>query len=398
MADFGAREQKFSFKKPWLFDEFQTMMNTIDEAEIYLGSGVVTVESQFKKPYNKLDHPTSENFFEGPPGTPVNTVPNFGLPGNDCRPVGDGIGGGALSPCDPTQSCGQWRWTCAHRIISFDVVQENGHIQSIQYGKDDTVTVTICWDEGGIAGHTKKGSLVRTADGAAYESSDPVSSGNCGGKDHDPGCPNCQECPQNFIPIVVYTSLQMTSGGSQALYAYGGDGGPYTWTITGGGGSFDGGKKIAKTDPYQYVIYHAPALTNVDCSLNPTIQIKGQCGHYVLLRIAINSDTSGSGFASKDAVWTWTGVDWSICYQGYLCDGTASGGCVPQGGCTDPGGTHMCGNPSCPVNYCDPAHGFVGNTLTCPNCNAGVFIEPQGYFDVRTPAQKAAGCCPQQLL
>ena len=379
--DFGARDQKFSFKKPWLFDEYEKMQSTTDEAEIYLGSGVVTVESQFKKPYNALDHPYSENIFEGPPGTGVQPKINWGLPGQDCTPTGTGIGGGALNPCQPEISCGQWSWTCAHRITKFGVVQNNGFIQSIQYGKNDTVTVTVCWNEGGSSDATMKGTMVQTADGGVFQSAARL---DCAGPGHNPACVNCTTCTQAaYPPILSYTTQQMSTGGTQSLSAGGGAGGPYTWTILSGGGTIS----VKTTAWGQSTLYTAPA-SNANCANNPTIQVKDFCGHTATLKIAVNA-SSGSSVATTycfGTIGAQCSCQWTGNRNNYGCDNSFLG-------VTNLGGCNCC--PACSNCLGGQCGGFC--TETSVSCITGCGPS-HVYVDARTQAMINQGCCPARLL
>lgn len=344
MADFGFKEQKFSFKKPWLFGEYEKMQQTIDEAEIYLGEGLVTVESQFKKPYNKLDHPTSENFFDGPGGTPLvpGQVP-WGLPGNDCMPKGSAVGGGALNPCVPQLSCGQWAWTCAHRIKKFTAI--GGWMQSVQYGANDSVTATACWDES-HGGSTIIGVMVNTADGGVFQSKVPL---NCLGPGHDNNCTSCLDCTgAAHEPVIHYTTQQMSINGTQQLSVSGGGGAPYKWSIIAGGGTIDQTGK-----------YTAPA-TNVSCANNPTIKVTDFCGNLKTLKLAVNAVGVGtSGYYTGVVDNNVPPCGWRVRSQYYNCDGSTNGA---------PGGNfYACnGVATCNISCC------MDNNVSCglhPNCD-----------------------------
>jgi hypothetical protein len=379
-------DQKFSFKKPWLFGEYEKMQTTIDEAELYLGSGIKEEESQFKKPYLAVDHPASENKFN-PPGEPVwppgPYYPPSGPPGYNCQPAGQGIGGGALNPCVPQMSCGQWAWTCAHRITKFGVVQNNGHIQSVQYQANDVVVVTVCWDEGGTAGKTMKGTLVTTDDGAVWSSQVPL---NCLGPGADPLCTSCLDCVgPTHTPNILYTSQQMQTGGTQDLSATLGGGGPYTWQIISGGGTL----ATTKTAYGEDNLYTAPA-TNANCSLNPTIKVTDYCGNSATLKLAINQYSNDTINASDLPLCTHIGsaCNSTITHHYKSCSGTVLTSPACGGGTCDywMNGT-CCGDAPC-TYHCN----------SCADISAITGCPYGSVIDVRTALMKTQGCCPVALL
>lgn len=388
----------FSFKKPWLFGEYEKVQTTVDEAEVYLGQGITTTESQFKKPYDKQDHPDSENFFSGPGASIPRQLP-WGLPGNDCKPSGTGIGGGALNPCVPQLSCGQWAWNCAHRITKYKVVG-NGYIQSIQYGKEDTVIVTVCWDENNMGGQTFKGTLVGTADGAIFVSKVPL---NCLGPGHDNTCTSCLNCQgAGHTPDILYVTKQMSISGTQNLTVSGGGGGPYKWSIKpanslcmGGAGSLS----LSTTNAGQITLYTAPSA-NANCYCNPTITVTDYCGNKATLKLAVNGDTAGQpAYAITTYEGTHCSLNTTMVIRPYLygctggvgtpgaiaCTICSNGLGCPPGSCVvnSTGCLDMC-LPSPPPGDCGPA---------CPQgCNEGAL------GDIRSSTQKNAGCCPAALL
>ena len=390
MSDYQSfKDQKFSFKKPWLFGEYETMQSTIDEAEIYLGSGLTTIESQFKKPYNKLDHPTSENFFEGPPGTGgLQPKINWGLPGNDCMPQGSAIGGGALNPCVPQLSCGQWSWTCAHRITKFLAI--GGWIQSAQYGANDSVTVTVCWDES-HGGATIVGTLVNTKDGAVFQSKVPL---DCLGPGHDNNCTSCLDCfGPGHTPLINYSSKQMVVGGTQQFSAIGGGGGPYKWSLVSGGGSITPNG-----------LYQAPA-TNVNCLNNPTIKVTDFCGNIATIKVAV----SAAGFSPTLTAYVIGQLD----FGSLPCPATCDTGNVLTPETQVSKTSFDCYssfivNAACCVCYCrnlscGPTC-FNAVSGGCAPCTVATCLAhdsqcaPGLTTDARSPASKTNGCCPAGLL
>lgn len=366
------------FKKPWLFAEYLDMMKTVDEAEVY-NEGVNEKQSEFKKPYKHPTHPHSENEFSGPGGVGgpggINWPTGGSWPGADCTPQGSAIGGGALNPCQPGLSCGQWAWTCAHKITKFNVAQSNGFIQSVTYGANDTVTVTVCWDESFRGAGKVVGSLVTTANGAVFNATVPL---DCLGPGHDPECTNCQDCLlTTHPPVMGYATQQMSMGGAaQTLSATGGAGGPYKWKIISGGGTLSGGSGTS-------VMLTPPSGTNTNCTLNVTIQLTDFCGHSVTKKFAYNSssDLTSVAFIPNEPI-TCTCVDvgeggvYGCWHEQYACDNSSLG----------LGGHSYLNAPtlSCAV-YKD--------TWCAQHCTTYT-----GGGDKRTSVMKAAGCCPAKLL
>jgi hypothetical protein len=399
------------YKKPWLFAEYLDMMKTVDEAEVY-NEGVNEKQSEFKKPYKHATHPNSENEFSGPGGGPggVNWPTGGSWPGADCMPVGQAIGGGALNPCQPGLSCGQWAWTCAHKITKFNVAQSNGFIQSVTYGANDTVTATVCWDESFGVGKVA-GSLVETANGAVFKATVPL---DCLGPGHDNNCVNCVDCVgAGHVPVVQFTSQQMTLSGTQTFTVAGGGGGPYLWSIIAGGGTLSGGSG-------QTIVYTAPA-TNAECANNPTIRVKDFCGNIKDTKLAVTAGILGSNQAAIPVLrlgtprpggcgvgtpcpdcpqviqqlvtCTNTLVIQNYCVISYS-RGIGSGPpfdwhcCMESAGdCTD--ATWALLNAGCNCNYLDvygdPPPGGSGDSTV-------------RVVDIRTSAMKTGGCCPAILL
>ena len=145
----------------------------------------------------------------------------------------------------------------------------------------------------------------------------------------------------------------------------------YTWELS-GGGSLSGSTGLSVT-------YTAPS-TNANCASNATITIS--CGGVACnaLQIAINSVETASQLAARATL----GL---------------------HGVCTSDGaGGYMCRGGSCPV-YCNGTVDIVCSgylpctvTVTCGPGNIGVQCTDECIEDVRSAEQKAAGCCPNQLL
>jgi len=205
------------------------------------------------------------------------------------------------------------------------------------------------------------------------------------------GSPCCQDAKE---PSILYTSLLMSCGQYQTLNAFGGCG-PYSWSISGGGGTLN-------TNTGSEVIYHAPA-TNANCTDNPTITVTDCCGGSANLQLAINCySASGTalGYTSLEVCECRHYTNCNICgfcYYGsgnwhtrkWDCSGTLTYDCETNPGCSV-GSWPSCGSytgdqgcfseTNCWTNQCG-----CGCGPSCP-CNA--------IKDCRTQAQKDAGCCP----
>src|SRR4030043_2016560 len=271
------------FKQPYLYGEGKTALETPMQAEVY--SSAPEMESQWKQPWRSDSYPKMEAELAWP-GMPSYKLPpgTYG-PGGDCTPVGDAIGGGSVDPCQPGLNCGQWVWNCAHKIKSFLVVQNFGFIQNITYGANDTVTVTVCWNEGDRAAGRKVGPKAVLANGKDVVSTADMSA--C--------CPDkavctkaCGKCA--VLAITGYSSQQMSCSGTQSLTATGG-GGKYKWSFTGGG-------SLSKSSGAS-VVYTAPA-TNAECANNPTVTLTDCCGTTTSLQFAVNCGVGSAYWAKFD--------------------------------------------------------------------------------------------------
>ncbi len=374
-----ADTQAGQFQQPYLYGEAKNALETPMQAEMYTSGP--EMESQWKQPWKHESYPKMEAELAFP-GAPGYQLPSGQYGPGDCEPQGDAIGGSS-SICEPGVSCAKWSWSCAHKITKFSVVQDFGFIQSIQYGPNDTVTVTVCWNEADrTAGRQIGVKGFNPTAGKSYVSK-LIDFGAC--------CPmnasclkTCTKCPALSIG---HTTHQMSAGGTQALTASGG-GGKYTWTLNGGG-------SLNKTTGSS-VIYTAASGTNANCANNAlAITLKDCCGSSTSIAIAVNTFTTPScgqgkcpGQTTQYAVQKATGsatcvnfcpnTCFCICASTiYGCDGSflCGGGSVSDGG--------SCGPcvPNPPIYTCGG---------TCGGCSLVV--------DVRNACQKAAGCCPEQLL
>jgi len=352
-------------------ESYLTVMRQVTQK--YLDSVMLVKQSNWKKPYREDDY--SEMEYKGDPGIPP--VPVVGPGTADCTPKGEAVGGGSHL-CEDGISCGQWIFTCAHRIIRFEVVQDFGWIQSIVYGTNDTVTVTVCWNEIdrdagrkiGPKGILAKGKeVVSTFD---FGTCCPTTKA-CNGK--------CEGCPP---PTIGYDSNQMACGAVQALtHSGGGAGGKYTWSAD--YGTFDSPVGAG-------VNFTAPAA-NAECANNPTITLTDCCKHTATLKIAVNCaiPTVVAGYLSCCVTGRSSGYcSWTRGRNNLYCDGSLAGSC---NGICGKGDDIPC---SLDEYYAWLVSGCVDAIPYCnSNCPEGC---SEGYHDSRTAAQKTAGCCPAQLV
>lgn len=186
---------------------------------------------------------------------------------------------------------------------------------------------------------------------------------------------------------IGYTTNQMSTGGTQNLTVTGAVAGcTYNWAITSGGGTLSSSTGTSIT-------YTAPS-SNANCTNNPTITMS--CGSTLkgTLKIAVNADSSSAVvylYSATCANYTshWIcpdappgSVPGNIPVTAFNCDGTSYAG-YPVG-CIQSLG-HSCNCPDC------FAWGKVLGLVEA-SCTQGT------PCDLRTPAQKNAGCCPSVLL
>jgi hypothetical protein len=318
----------------------------------------------------------------------------------DCKPTGDAIGGGAALPCESGLNCGVWVFSCAHRITKFGVVQNHGWIQEVDYFPNDTVRVTVCWDD------SARGDGQTVGPQAFYATSErqsvvSIKELKCIG----PGatCKDCIDCKtKGANPVITYTTQQMscTGGGStQALSATGGGGGPYKWT-SGGKGSFS----PTQTGPGQSTTYTAPT-TNASCLNNPTIQVTDYCSGSATLQIAVNCYSGGANDeAFKKVVHTGSSCTWAVSINAHRCDNTQKNtfGCdscdcqITCGGTGDTCCCLPCVGESCTGFRCTYAT-LVARCTVNASCGAGITCVDH-TIDSRTPTMIVNGCCPASLL
>jgi len=189
-------------------------------------------------------------------------------------------------------------------------------------------------------------------------------------------------------PVIGYTSQQMNVNQIQQLTVTGGSGGPYNWSIIGGGGSLSGTAGNS-------VNYFAPA-SNPSCVNNPTIQVTDANGNSAILNLAVNTSSSSrlAYVICNDDLYPILPNypnNTSVCLTCYRCDGTPFS-------LANSSGTGPCTGTSA---FCPSTYGYLYN-----NYGYGSY---QGYYcrnsifapfpcDFRTPSMKAEGCCPASLI
>lgn len=177
-------------------------------------------------------------------------------------------------------------------------------------------------------------------------------------------------CPVQYVypPCdITFTSNQMSGSSSQTLTACS-ECEFVDWELTGGGS--------LSTSMGGQTEYTAPA-TNPDCADNPTITAR--CNGIVVaqIKIAVNIVTASPAIIN---CCSWQNIPpsyWYQCHQYISCSGEVGGN---VGYCS--------GNNSCNTGK--------ASFMAYNKCSNSGLLE--GINDVRSVAQKAAGCCPAQLL
>lgn len=387
---------KYSNEQPFLFKDYADMRSNLSDRDIYNPNSPQREESEFKKPYLANEYPESENLYQPPGGFRPNPPWVPPGPGGDCTPTGDAVGGGP-NLCDPGLDCGQWIYTCAHKIVSFQAI--GGVIKSIRYQSNDVAVVTACW------GPDRKQLAIK----ALFDNGKLVSSGfnkeDCLGPGKDPTCVTCVDCSQALHPPILHAiTLQMSINGTQALWATGGSGAPYKWSITAGGGSLS----TTLTISGEKLTYTAPS-SNANCANNPTIQVKDYCDHTATLQIAINGYSPATATAGSFTKFVTTGGGGSGCsatginLKAFSCVGTQSDAwpacyncCFKAGvGCIVYDG-YTCGSSA--GFECTQANLVARCQADDPyGCATNSECEIE-LRDTRSGAQIAGGCCPYELL
>jgi hypothetical protein len=210
---------------------------------------------------------------------------------------------------------------------------------------------------------------------------------------------NAEPCAKRTIKIVkktdcggsVPTPTIPTSGPNQTQtvgIANPTFGASYAWAIISGGGSLSNQQPLS-------IDYTAPG-SNANCLQNATIELKlnGKvCG---TAKIAINGatiDYAASAIATTTTAMQCVNV---INRKVYKCSGTYA-----------PALDMGCDSCDCQTPLCQCGGGFscypaellarCSGASGCGSLN-GIPINCAGTTDVRTPEQKAEGCCPIQLM
>jgi hypothetical protein len=168
-------------------------------------------------------------------------------------------------------------------------------------------------------------------------------------------------------------STQMQVGTSQTLTIVGSvPGKSYTWNIASGGGSMAGN------------VYTAPA-SNANCVNNPTIQLKVGTSVCASVTIAVTNPATAGIAAHQDN---------TRCSQTVACSPPVAGKCMACAWNND---------ISCAGVATETLDNCMGSNCeydcTSPWITGYCALNPTGAMqDKRTPAMKADGCCPAQLL
>ena len=203
-------------------------------------------------------------------------------------------------------------------------------------------------------------------------------------------------CCDTAKPFEIhYTSLQMSCSEQQIFTVTGGCP-PYTWEIAAGGGELEYYGSMG-------IIYHAPT-SNPNCTSNPTIECTDCCGNSQSVSLAVNCVSGGNALKY---------LGWEIVY----CDKEVpTEYCAPYHTLTyGLGNIHIkrwtCGGE---LTYdCLQAVGFSGCSEDLPDCDLCIKYGPpcvcidcwacehaqdgppyDTVRDMRTQAEKDAGCCP----
>lgn len=195
-------------------------------------------------------------------------------------------------------------------------------------------------------------------------------------------CGGCGSAEVGWAGI-HYTTQQMACGASQTLTVLNPEPGTtYKWECT------TGSLTPATGDTTTYT---APA-TNPGCANNARVSVKANGNVCDYIDIAVNAVSGVAGIFVEPP--GGSGCNWSIYKQTFNCDGTLNAGsragcdsCDCSGGIGDCncGGGFYCLSPNLVVR-CTAA-----SACGTPSCATD-------YYDTRTPAQIAAGCCPEALL
>lgn len=208
----------------------------------------------------------------------------------------------------------------------------------------------------------------------------------------------CEPCTAS----ILYTTLQMATDASQTLEVSGWEPGRvYTWAITAGGGSLS-------TATGSTTVYTAPS-TNTNCTNNPTVTLSCDSVEVNSITIAVND--YGTALAGRYFTHSVSVIDPSIHYEDGPCNWSCGEYCryywpvtghrfdvSCSGTVTDVGSS---GRNELSYASCDAAQAQSYSGLWYDLAHDVLPGQPETWniwIDVRTPTQKANGCCPAQLI
>jgi len=210
---------------------------------------------------------------------------------------------------------------------------------------------------------------------------------------------SCCEQAANIgnFPTIGYTSLSMHCNGKQTLTVSGGCAPVFTWSLSG-----DGSLNPTTGTTVEYT---APT-TNANCSSNPTITVTDCCGNSGQVSLAVNCYTLGGTALKVDDVIMFccyelvnpdcAGLQYDSrsCYRNrtWDCDGSLILDTGIWGSWYCPSGAGVCPAPRPCENNC--ACNEQSNQVCIDHINPLSGITQ----DNRTPAMKAAACCPLNPL
>ncbi len=193
---------------------------------------------------------------------------------------------------------------------------------------------------------------------------------------------------------ISYTTLQMSGGDAQNLSAnLNIPDGCFSWRIRSGLGSLN-------TNEGKTVIFTASNTTNTDCNNNPTIVLTCDGWKDDVIKIAVNTAPT-SVLASRDCECTryWNAIGecrFRRLLRDYDCEDVFFDFAFTI--CNWVGGSEQ----SCIDNHADWWNACTASGTqfsSGPGCGATPWCTDQTYpADMRTGAQKTAGCCPQSLV
>ena len=193
------------------------------------------------------------------------------------------------------------------------------------------------------------------------------------------------------LDTILYTTLQMSVGGTQTLQASGaGSDDCYTWSTDFGSLSASTGKSVVFTAP----------SSNANCASNPTITLT--CGGNVVdtIQIAVNAvATNVNAYKVYSAHQCVQGGCGSWCTLGYTyknvyyCNGTLNPNTLFSVNCYVTAYAYISGGPppACSAVESEPA------TTVCGE-GGNIFGTLVGTIDTRSAYWIEQGCCPAALL